>query len=436
MRCTRSQIGRSPIVAERVRRIDGGFCFSPHRFLRDGFFAGLSQHELLLYFLLVLAGDRYGVSFYSCDAICALLFFEEHEYLAARNELIAKDLIAFDGKRFQVLSLPERRVTTDKALRTEADFEEADPSPRTIRAYAFDLLAIYRWMDTTGYRLLDLNQSVLLEFIANEQGRGAQPCSINRRLTVCRLLYNFYYPDGLEIAPGTSLPAPYYRRPGRDRALGIHRLKKKRKLALPVKTPNKQIRPLSAEQVRKFLRSLRRYRDMAIVYLMLFSGLRSREVLQLGRHDISLLERQGRVVGKGNKERILKDISIGIDISGPIITHRLRHTYATELLNAGMSLFTIMKLLGHRCIDMTLRYAAITQETVIKDYLSAMGKISNQYKLPGKYTATVEANPQRLLIDAISWLRNYAADDTQTPRLITRIYKIHDEIARLIKQLH
>jgi hypothetical protein len=118
-------------VAERVRRIDGGFCFFPHRFLRDGFFAGLSQRELLLYFLLVLAGDRYGVSFYSLDAICALLFFEEHEYLEARNELIAKDLIAFDGKRYQVLSLPERPVSTGKALRTEEDLKEGDPA--TIR---------------------------------------------------------------------------------------------------------------------------------------------------------------------------------------------------------------------------------------------------------------------------------------------------------------
>jgi hypothetical protein len=118
-------------VAERIRRIDGGFCFVPHRFLRDGFFAGLSQHELLLYFLLVLAGDRNGVSFYSCDAICALLFFEDHEYLASRNALIAKDLIAFDGKRFQVLSLPERPVSTGKTLCTEEDFEEADQA--TIR---------------------------------------------------------------------------------------------------------------------------------------------------------------------------------------------------------------------------------------------------------------------------------------------------------------
>lgn len=131
MKRTRKQIGRSSIVGDRVRHIEGGFCFVPHRFLRDGFFAGLGQHELLLYFLLVLAGDRKGVSFYSVDAICALLLLEDHEYLAARNELIAKDLIAFDGKRFQVLSLPKRPVSTEKPLRTEEDFEEADPT--TIR---------------------------------------------------------------------------------------------------------------------------------------------------------------------------------------------------------------------------------------------------------------------------------------------------------------
>lgn len=131
MKRTRSQIGRSPIVAERVRRIDGGFCFVPHRFLREGFFASLSQHELLLYFLLVLAADRYGVSFYSLDAILALLFFQENEYLEARNALMAKDLIAFDGKRYQVLSLPKHPISTNRALLTEEDLEAEDPA--TIR---------------------------------------------------------------------------------------------------------------------------------------------------------------------------------------------------------------------------------------------------------------------------------------------------------------
>jgi len=140
MKRRRSQIGRSPIVAERIRRIDGGFCFVPHRFLRDGFFAGLGRHELLLYFLLVLAGDRNGVSFYSCDVICALLLLEEHEYLDARDELIAKDLIAFDGKRFQVLSLPVHPISAKKTLCTEEDFEEADPA--TIRCLIRKSLAL------------------------------------------------------------------------------------------------------------------------------------------------------------------------------------------------------------------------------------------------------------------------------------------------------
>ncbi len=131
MKRANSQIGRSPIIGCRVRRVKGGFCFVPHRFLRDGFFGGLEQHEMLLYFLLVLAGDRNGVSFYSCQAICGLLLLEEHEYLAARDELIAKDLIAFDGKRFQVLSLPEKPISSTKPLATEQDFEDSDPA--TIR---------------------------------------------------------------------------------------------------------------------------------------------------------------------------------------------------------------------------------------------------------------------------------------------------------------
>jgi hypothetical protein len=132
MKRKRSQIGRSPILSDRIRRIDGGFCFVPHRFLRDGFCASLTQHELLLYFLLVLAGDRNGVSFYHSDSLCTLLALQVDEYVAARNRLIAKDLLAFDGTRFQVLSLPARPIpVAERPLSTEEDFEEHDPA--TIR---------------------------------------------------------------------------------------------------------------------------------------------------------------------------------------------------------------------------------------------------------------------------------------------------------------
>ena len=91
----------------RVRHIEGGFGFIPHRFLTDGFLASLNQKELLLYFFLVLASDRHGLSFYSYDAICSLLELSVDKHIEAREGLIKKDLIAFDGTLFQVLDLPE-----------------------------------------------------------------------------------------------------------------------------------------------------------------------------------------------------------------------------------------------------------------------------------------------------------------------------------------
>ena len=125
---TRKTIGRDPIVPSRVRRIDGqGFSFIPNRFLRDGFFVSLTRDELALYLLLVLAGDRDGVSFYHYDSLCSILELPADSYLEVRNALIAKDLIAYDGTRFQVLSLPQRPVPRPSApLRTAEDFEEHD----------------------------------------------------------------------------------------------------------------------------------------------------------------------------------------------------------------------------------------------------------------------------------------------------------------------
>ena len=85
------------LIPNRIRRIDGGFSFIPHRFVTDGFLASLEQKEILLYFFLVLVSDRYGLSFYSDDAICSSLKLSLDHYLDARDGLIEKDLIDFDG---------------------------------------------------------------------------------------------------------------------------------------------------------------------------------------------------------------------------------------------------------------------------------------------------------------------------------------------------
>ena len=100
-------IRKKILAPQRIRQIKGSFGFIPHRFLADGFLAALSQHELLLYLFLIIAADRYGLSFYSYNSICSLRGLSVDQYMKARDGLIEKDLIAFDGTIFQVLSLPK-----------------------------------------------------------------------------------------------------------------------------------------------------------------------------------------------------------------------------------------------------------------------------------------------------------------------------------------
>ncbi len=121
-------INKKPLVCDRVRKIDGSFAWISHRFLRQGFWASLNHHELLLYFFLVMAGDRQGISYYSFDKICSLVAITPDEYILARNSLIDKDLIGFDGRLFQVLSLPGKAMGSSSALVTAKDMEQHDPA--------------------------------------------------------------------------------------------------------------------------------------------------------------------------------------------------------------------------------------------------------------------------------------------------------------------
>jgi hypothetical protein len=111
-------IKKKIIAPNRIRRIQGGFSFIPHRFVTGGFLAALQQKELLLYLFLVAVCDRHGLSFYSYDSICSLLQMTVEQYVAARDGLIEKDLIAFDGILFQVLDLPPspKKLAAQKPL--------------------------------------------------------------------------------------------------------------------------------------------------------------------------------------------------------------------------------------------------------------------------------------------------------------------------------
>jgi len=79
---------------------------------------------------------------------------------------------------------------------------------------------------------------------------------------------------------------------------------------------------------------------------------------------------------------VLKSAAKSSGITENVHPHRLRHTYATELLRNGLTLPAVMKLLGHTTLRMTLRYVEVTNEDLGRDYLKAMEKVRQRYPMP------------------------------------------------------
>lgn len=125
-------IAQSPLCPARVRKMTGSCALLEHRFIRHGFWTRLPHHTLLLYLFLVLVADRNGLSYYRFEKICALLQLALDDYLSARNALIKKDLMAFDGPLLQVLSLPATPVLEPASPRHRTQ-HMAHADPATIR---------------------------------------------------------------------------------------------------------------------------------------------------------------------------------------------------------------------------------------------------------------------------------------------------------------
>ncbi len=301
-------------------------------------------------------------------------------------------------------------------------------SEQTIRAYAFDLLTLYRWLASNGKNVQQLNQSDLLDFVAAQRSAAAQPRSINRRLTTARQLCLFCVGCEPGISPMTSLPAVHYTGPGRDRDLGLHQLPKHRRLRLRVQVPKTLVEPLMVEQVRAFFASLRRYRDVVIVQLMLLCGLRSKEVLSMQIEDLCFPESRLRIRGKGGKERALPLPSIIAEsITGYLrferpsrcgcsrllvvlqgkrrgqpmtaaglrslfrhrrrsrltITnanaHRFRHTFGADMARCGVRLPVLQKMMGHARAVTTLQYINLSMADIAAEFERAMAQLQHRY---------------------------------------------------------
>jgi len=122
------------LIADRVRRPPGeGFSWVDRRFLRE-FASKLTGDGILLYFFLSAVSDKDGLSFYSDTSIAVRLRMREEHVVAARDDLLAHDLVAFHPPLTQVLSLPHGRVQRNdlhalKALLSGSD-ETAEESRR------------------------------------------------------------------------------------------------------------------------------------------------------------------------------------------------------------------------------------------------------------------------------------------------------------------
>lgn len=118
----------------------------------------------------------------------------------------------------------------------------------------------------------------------------------------------------------------------------------------------------------------------------------------------TLFDAPGARIGSTRIRRGIDDATRAAGLVGPtrqplrITPHQLRHTYATSLVDAGMSLKALMALLGHVSPQMTLRYAALSDGTVRGAYDAAMTKLHQQRPLP----LVVSGHP--VIPDRIAWL--------------------------------
>jgi site-specific recombinase XerD len=127
----------------------------------------------------------------------------------------------------------------------------------------------------------------------------------------------------------------------------------------------------------------------------------------------------------------LAEASRGLVVTEPIISHRLRHSFATTLLGAGMSLPALMRILGHRDHRMTLRYAAITDELVLKEYTEALAKLGERYA-PRIPQPSADKDPLTLLDDVARWVKSRVPKSADAAALVKRIRRV----AAAVRDVH
>ena len=289
---------------------------------------------------------------------------------------------------------------------------------KSLYSYAHSLLNFVRWWESVHHTgdifPQDLTESTLLEYLRFQSSRQppSSATTINDRVACADRAIRNQFPDApCQVAHGFH-KTYLHRRP---MGLGRPRFQLSR---LRIKEPRLNIVPLSVDEVARFWRSFRYARDLAIVGLMLLHGLRSVEVMALNRDDVLFSEGQIRVRGKGNKLRLLPlapettqlldhylrverpdpcSAALFVVLKGPARgqrmtpaglrslfrhhrrttgvqlanPHRFRHTFASDMVRAGISLPALMQLMGHADIETTMHYVKVSPQDVYLQYARA-----------------------------------------------------------------
>ncbi|MBM4384859.1 MAG: tyrosine recombinase XerC [Deltaproteobacteria bacterium] len=281
-----------------------------------------------------------------------------------------------------------------RSLRSERGFSE-----HTQRAYLSDLR---QFAESAKKPPARVSGDDVRDFLA-AQHRARSPATLGRRLAALRTFFKWLVREGArEADPTLGIPAPRAPRP-LPRPLPVDDV-----TALLDATPEA---PPRDERIA--------LRDQALFELMYGAGLRVGEVVALDVRDLDLVRGEVRVWGKGGKERVvplpaaarealriyldarsepgvlaqplfasarrrkgerprrldarearkrLRKRALEAGVAGRVHPHRMRHSYATHLLDMGADLRAIQELLGHASLSTTQRYTAVSAERIVAVY--------------------------------------------------------------------
>jgi integrase/recombinase XerD len=272
----------------------------------------------------------------------------------------------------------------------------ANHKPKTMESSFTSIMFFLRFYESSGKNDIgQLQRSDLEAFIEHEQGRGMYVTTIKTRMASIIAFLHFLMEQDI-LSPSI--------------------LKKTIRLKLPDKLP----RAMNPKDVKRLIEVIDDARDRALILLLLRTGMRIGEVLNLTMNDVDLKEKKVHLM-EGEKNNMGRTVYLSSDAvfalkrwlairdkeeeyifcghhHVPICystarsrfghyikkarlehkgytVHCLRHTFASELLNAGMRLEVLQQLMGHQDIEVTRRYARLTDKTREEEYFRAMAII-------------------------------------------------------------